>query len=457
MIGIGFGNIFSGKQIELKTKENFNSSVKVAGSNGSISGQSTVVKPVPPASAPPPVSILPEPSQYIEHAEDTQKQNGHKKQQHRIKARVLFNYAPTQPDELKLVQGEIIYILDKNLEDEGWWRGEIISTGKSGVFPENFVEEIPEAPPAISGVSKRKSNGGSINPMATTTPAQPLNSVVVNTQSNPAINTTIIPKQQQQNDSLTNSPSSSSSTNSISRPIETAVVSSKIIGNGAQKMNGTGNENGQVLSSLEDNLSKSDMSEDLDDLQHSDSRSKLTHIKKTRQFNKRPPSFRSKNKSEEENESNGIKHSNSYEKQPHLSGNGVGLHADDVESTQFLSRQMTPTQIKSPSSPTRPLSSISSVTTAAANNVSPAMMSTLVEEIQHLRQELDLVKKESTQTHNDYKQVQTELSEIKKGHDEQMKKMQKRLQDLISEIDDEKKTRLALQVELERLKKTIND
>ena len=51
--------------------------------------------------------------------------------------------------------------------------------------------------------------------------------------------------------------------------------------------------------------------------------------------------------------------------------------------------------------------------------------------------------------------MQIELVDLKKVHDEQMKKMQRKLVDLIGEIDEEKKTRLALQVELERLKKTI--
>lgn len=79
----------------------------------------------------------------------------------------------------------------------------------------------------------------------------------------------------------------------------------------------------------------------------------------------------------------------------------------------------------------------------------------LMDELGALRLELDQVKKNSVKSQSDYKQVENELNELKKVHDEQMKKMQKRLQDLISEIDEEKKTRLALQVELERLKKTI--
>ena len=75
----------------------------------------------------------------------------------KIKAKVLFDYVPTQPDELKLSTGEIIYILDKNLEDEGWWRGESLSSGRVGVFPDNFVEEINE------NSNKIETNGSEVN------------------------------------------------------------------------------------------------------------------------------------------------------------------------------------------------------------------------------------------------------------------------------------------------------
>ena len=79
----------------------------------------------------------------------------------------------------------------------------------------------------------------------------------------------------------------------------------------------------------------------------------------------------------------------------------------------------------------------------------------LIDEVAYLKDELDTIKKNSTQSQSDYKSVQNELNDLKKVHDEQMKKMQRKLVDLINEIDEEKKTRLALQVELERLKKTI--
>jgi hypothetical protein len=79
----------------------------------------------------------------------------------------------------------------------------------------------------------------------------------------------------------------------------------------------------------------------------------------------------------------------------------------------------------------------------------------LLDEIHTLKNELDTVKKNSNQIKTDFKQVQNELIDLKMQHDDQMKKMQRKLFDLINEIDEEKKTRLALQVELERIKKTL--
>jgi hypothetical protein len=309
VIGIGFGNIFSGKQIELKTKENFNPSSAKINDNlnaslpsqqqqqqptlGKIQTQKLLPQPIQPSEASPP-------PQYVESdlpataasvpppTAPPVKFNG------KIKARVLYNYVPTQPDELNLTAGEVINILDKNLEDDGWWRGEIISTGKRGVFPENFVEEITEPPLGLA--AKRKTNVPSVTNQSSLQQQQQQQASL----ATPVVVSTNVTAKS--NDSLTNSPSSSSSTNSISRPIEPSAPLSHHIApalNG--KMNGKANSgNDQMAASIEDtnNLSKSqsDLSEDLDDLQQSEDRSKLTHIKKTRQFNKRPPSFRSKNK-----------------------------------------------------------------------------------------------------------------------------------------------------------------
>lgn len=50
-----------------------------------------------------------------------------------IKARVLFDYKKSADDELTLSINDIVTVLDKNLEDEGWWKGEL--NGRVGVFP----------------------------------------------------------------------------------------------------------------------------------------------------------------------------------------------------------------------------------------------------------------------------------------------------------------------------------
>jgi hypothetical protein len=59
-----------------------------------------------------------------------------------LKARVLFGYHANNEDELTLQEGEIITVLDREIEDGGWWLGEI--HGKKGVFPDNFVELLQE-------------------------------------------------------------------------------------------------------------------------------------------------------------------------------------------------------------------------------------------------------------------------------------------------------------------------
>lgn len=83
-------------------------------------------------------------------------------------------------------------------------------------------------------------------------------------------------------------------------------------------------------------------------------------------------------------------------------------------------------------------------------------ISSLVEELQTLRNEVESMKKSAVKSQQEMKSAyESEINELRRSHEEQMKKLQKNFQDVIVEIDDEKKTRLALQVELERLKKTI--
>lgn len=59
------------------------------------------------------------------------------------KAKVLFEYTPENDDELALKVGDIVTVLNKEVyETDGWWEGEL--NGKVGLFPDNFVELLPD-------------------------------------------------------------------------------------------------------------------------------------------------------------------------------------------------------------------------------------------------------------------------------------------------------------------------
>ncbi|CAH8616928.1 unnamed protein product [Heterobilharzia americana] len=106
--GIGLGNIFSGQPIQLKqtalkdvVKENESLSEKTIG-NTKISDD-----------------------------------NGQNYTTSQVRAR--YEYIPKQPDELELHVDDIIHVLDRNLPDDGWWKGRNLRTNLIGMFPDNFV------------------------------------------------------------------------------------------------------------------------------------------------------------------------------------------------------------------------------------------------------------------------------------------------------------------------------
>ncbi|KAM7369673.1 hypothetical protein PAMP_010977 [Pampus punctatissimus] len=77
----------------------------------------------------------------------------------REQCKVLFPYEAQNEDELSIKEGEIINIITKDCPDAGWWMGEI--GGRQGVFPDNFVKlleaekERPKKPPPPSAPSAK--------------------------------------------------------------------------------------------------------------------------------------------------------------------------------------------------------------------------------------------------------------------------------------------------------------
>ncbi|XP_011487435.1 SH3 domain-containing kinase-binding protein 1 isoform X2 [Oryzias latipes] len=94
-------------------------------------------------------------------ATETMKTEPDTKSKGREQCKVLFPYEAQNEDELTLKEGDIINIITKDCADAGWWMGEF--GGRQGVFPDNFVKlieaekERPKKPPPPSTPSSKHS------------------------------------------------------------------------------------------------------------------------------------------------------------------------------------------------------------------------------------------------------------------------------------------------------------
>ncbi|KAL9701136.1 hypothetical protein quinque_004577 [Culex quinquefasciatus] len=57
-----------------------------------------------------------------------------------ISYRALYNYKPQNSDELELLEGDVVYVLEKC--DDGWYVGTSARTGCFGTFPGNYVKKL---------------------------------------------------------------------------------------------------------------------------------------------------------------------------------------------------------------------------------------------------------------------------------------------------------------------------
>ncbi|XP_078669492.1 uncharacterized protein LOC144910364 [Branchiostoma floridae x Branchiostoma belcheri] len=55
--------------------------------------------------------------------------------------RVKHKYRAKHADELTIHEGDLVIVKNKETRDKGWWQGEL--GGKIGLFPDNFVEDVP--------------------------------------------------------------------------------------------------------------------------------------------------------------------------------------------------------------------------------------------------------------------------------------------------------------------------
>ncbi|XP_051542642.1 SH3 domain-containing kinase-binding protein 1-like [Myxocyprinus asiaticus] len=86
-------------------------------------------------------------------AQETMKTEPDNKAKAKEFCKVIFPYEAQNEDELSIKEGDIVTIISKECADAGWWKGEL--NGKQGVFPDNFVKlfipevekERPKKPP----------------------------------------------------------------------------------------------------------------------------------------------------------------------------------------------------------------------------------------------------------------------------------------------------------------------
>lgn len=57
-----------------------------------------------------------------------------------VSAIVEYDYAAKEADELTLKKGAIITNI--KIQPGGWWEGTLTATGRTGMFPDNFVRVL---------------------------------------------------------------------------------------------------------------------------------------------------------------------------------------------------------------------------------------------------------------------------------------------------------------------------
>ncbi|XP_073919218.1 SH3 domain-containing kinase-binding protein 1 isoform X13 [Castor canadensis] len=116
--GVGFGDIFKDKPIKLRPR-----SIEVE--NDFLPVEKTIGKKLPSTTA----------------TIDPSKTEMDSRTKTKDYCKVIFPYEAQNDDELTIKEGDIVTLINKDCIDVGWWEGEL--NGRRGVFPDNFVKLLP--------------------------------------------------------------------------------------------------------------------------------------------------------------------------------------------------------------------------------------------------------------------------------------------------------------------------
>ncbi|XP_076357725.1 SH3 domain-containing kinase-binding protein 1-like isoform X1 [Tachypleus tridentatus] len=432
--------------------------------------------------------------------------------------KVLFSYEAQNEDELTIQEGDIITIVTKDVEDKGWWKGEL--NGKIGVFPDNFVEvlkadeaqsrkpERPEKPavavlatnvhsttqtnapscivdsPITEKVTKKGTASSKISPPAIPKkedkPAPPL----------PGKKPLLQSKKKPQRSSVSPVKPSTLLTPQTSSILMSSASTASIPGTSKLPSPSVASPSGSTpivspvtTERLTDDMKVRCQQQKPEDKSAFDSvevfPDKLTHLTASRAKapNRRPPSQFLGRETGKENgdllgseqppwlcellKSQSKRASQCYaetkdikETSPNKEAK-TGILPAKVNSSKFslisTKDEDNKSKIKPVPSPTLSISAQSSPSTHCPSSFNLDVV-TLQQEVDNLKKEMNLLKSTSVNK-GDYNDLQKQVKQLEDSVEMQRKHYSKFVVDLMKEVDEEKKLRMALQVELDRIKK----
>ncbi|XP_056016463.1 SH3 domain-containing kinase-binding protein 1-like isoform X5 [Ostrea edulis] len=340
------------------------------------------------------------------------------------KAVVRYSYSADNEDELSLKENEVLTILDKDLEDAGWWRGEL--NGKIGVFPDNFVELIPTEEP-----KPKKPPPPSVPPSQQKTKS--LEKEKSLDHKHPPVTdhvTDKFHKKKETEPEKTGPPHLPGK-----KPVLPPPVGKKPAKPDPPRPTSDGKSH-MVGGSKDEPVSHKDTHKDIPQNEsHFDglepTSDKLVHLTANRPRGpaKRPPSQVIFNNEEERN--------GDIEVQTPKHPPPVKEISEEPPVQHFLPRE------KHQTLPTRP----------PEPSVASSGLLAMVEELKKEIREL----KSNSVSKAAYDELKTENNKLRQDFETFKTSCSRKIRDLINEVDDEKKIRLSTEVEVKRIKKLIND
>ncbi|XP_025096834.1 CD2-associated protein-like isoform X7 [Pomacea canaliculata] len=381
IMGIGLGNIFQGGPIKLRNT----------------------------AKKPDPGKGKPEEKEPVKPKQTETNPDAVKREKQTVeRAVVRFAYTAEQPDELSLKEGDIVRVLDKNLEDEGWWRGEV--NGKTGVFPDNFVELLPQQEEPVKAPKKPPPpSGKGLYPKLPdkTQAAAPAEEKLPVTKKELSGNDT--------NFDMVES------------------TSHKLVHLTALRAKGPKKRPPSTVLVLGDAEKDSEVDEPIAKPSNNVQPEKTLplvqkEVKHVAETDRSKSAYRLGHVSNESHVSSGVRESK--------------LYSSDTHTATPPPRPPEPSRFDTP--PVVPAA-------PAASTASTVALTRLVEELQRELRDL----KSHTVSKNEYNELRSEYQLLRQEFDQLRTTHTKKLRELMLEVDEEKKLRLNTQVEMERVKKLL--